>query len=219
MKYECTILFISLFFLSISVPEDAASQWPETGVPVCIDPASQTSPVVIADTYGAVVLWTDKRSGSAQIFAQRIDNSGNTVWTDNGILVLAPAVSYDACSDGSGGVILTWSYNTDIFAQRVTRDGILTCPPGGCVVCDFSYTQTGAVIAPDGTGGAYVAWNSLMWDPNFPHEEDYDVYVQRIDSMCGNTWGNIRAFSQYAGYPQISTSSDGGALVLSLIHI
>ncbi len=214
MKNKLGILFLSLSIIIIFSTEDSLSQWPKSGLPVCTHWAMQTSPLVVADRHGSVVMWTDMRSGSAQLFAQRLDHAGNKMWEEDGILVVSVIGSVVACSDGEGGAIIAWSYDDDIYAQRIRRDGTFVCPPQGCLICGAAERQVDVVISPDLQGGAYLAWDDSRWfDPEHPHDENFDIYYQRIDSLCVNQFGSAGIGGENESNPRIATSSDGGLIL------
>ena len=91
--------------------------------------------------------------------------------------------------DGFGGAIVAADVYmddnspNDIYAQRVDHDGNLLWGPRAAVCLAPNY-QYAPVLAPDGSGGAIVAW------------EDYresgmatrDIYCQRIGAS--GLWGN-----------------------------
>ena len=64
-------------------------QWTARGVPVCTATDGQIYPQLASDgSGGAIIAWRDGRSGgAADIYAQRVDSSGNILWTANGVPV------------------------------------------------------------------------------------------------------------------------------------
>jgi hypothetical protein len=101
------------------------------GAPVCTLSSNSLRPQVIADGGGgAIVAWQDDRSGTPDIYAQRLSDVGAASWTTNGV-VLCGANAYqqdpDLASDGEGGAILAWQDWRDqqprMSAQRVDRFG------------------------------------------------------------------------------------------------
>ncbi len=104
-----------------------SAQWTANGIAVCTASHDQVSPVVVSDgSGGAIIAWQDRRSCSYDIYAQRVDSSGGSQWTADGVPICV--ASYDqvspvAVSDGSGGAIIAWqdrrSCGYDIYAQRV----------------------------------------------------------------------------------------------------
>lgn len=116
---------------------NGALMWPAPGIGVCTAANVQQTPVILTDiTGGAICAWTDRRLGSADdLFAQRVDSSGVTLWNPNGVSVchatglqLEPAIA----ADGAGGAIVSWSddragsANRDIYANLVTAGGGVT---------------------------------------------------------------------------------------------
>ena len=56
----------------------ALAEWTPNGVPVCVASNDQINPAITADgAGGAFVVWRDKRSAPARIYAQRLDADGN----------------------------------------------------------------------------------------------------------------------------------------------
>lgn len=112
--------------------------WAQDGVPVCTVPGTKVYLAAVSDgAGGAIVTWTDNRSGaySSDIYAQRFSGEGVALWTNNGIPI-STADSFQfhpaIVTDDAGGAIIAWddqrlSQNADIYVQRVFVDGI----PGG----------------------------------------------------------------------------------------
>lgn len=91
------------------------------------------------------------------------------------------------CADGVGGAILTWHDNRsgqlDIYAQRVSGDGQMLWSANGVAVATFIGTQKFPVAAPDGTGGAILAWKD-------DRDGEFDIYAQRLSADGQLLWGN-----------------------------
>jgi len=161
-----------------------------SGVPLCAASGDQYNPGAILDGMGsAIVIWIDYRTGNPQIYAQRIDTTGNVYWPTDGISV-CPGVGYISgearvVSDGVGGAIIVWadsrSGNDDIYAQRVGGDGTLHWGDSGRAVCTYSETQQLPEMASDGSGGAIIAWVDYR---NYQQE----IYVQRLDGNGNILW-------------------------------
>jgi hypothetical protein len=107
-------------------------RWEQEGIPVCTAAGHQRFPRIVGDGRGgAVVMWDDERNGSdnIDIYAQWIGGSGRHVWrTDGEPVITAPGdqISSDAVSDGTGGLIFTWtdyrSNTAGIYAHRLDLD-------------------------------------------------------------------------------------------------
>jgi hypothetical protein len=110
---------------------DGLVQWTVDGEPVCTAAGPQENPQIVADgTGGAIIAWDDDRSLYADIYAQKIDQSGTVEWTADGVaLCKAYYTQTDPylCSDDAGGAIVTWrdlrETGNDSYAQRVERNG------------------------------------------------------------------------------------------------
>src|SRR6185503_7297413 len=98
------------------------------GVSICTAANAQYFPMLVADgAGGAVITWQDQRTGEFDIYAQRVNASGASQWTGDGVaLCLAGGDQLNPLivTDGSGGGILTWTdYRTAgtylVFAQHV----------------------------------------------------------------------------------------------------
>jgi hypothetical protein len=117
------------------------------------------------------------------------------------------------------------STKTEIRAQRVSSSGVSQWTANGVVLVDSSvvggsslwqYGETASTIAPDGTGGAYVAWNDWRNDTSGGND---DVYAQRVNASGVVQWASggislpyFLPGSQRA--PRMVSDLDGGALVV-----
>jgi hypothetical protein len=176
--------------LLMSLPGVAHAEWFENGNAVCEEPSGQFDPVLIETTDGGAILaWTDGRNGSTDIYAQRIDACGRSLWTAGGVpLCLADSVQIGPriAGDSNGGAIVTWydkrNGNYDVYAQRIDATGFTLWTTNGVPVVVTSGDQIGAHIASDENGGAYIAW----WDQR--GGSYYDLYAQRLNASGAPQW-------------------------------
>jgi hypothetical protein len=190
---------------------------------------------------GATVAWQDNRTGTNfNIYAQRVNGTGVTQWTVNGVAVsavqddqLAPTI----VSDGGTGAILTWydgrflASGDDIYAQRINALGTSQWTPDGRAVCTVANDQQLPTIAADGAGGAFVCWQDLRSGTNT------DIYMHHLDpngqvlSVPGGiqalsiarAWPNpflkarrlVRASGRSDGAPEVPTSAAGACGLVS----
>lgn len=145
--------------------------WPTAGLILCQAPGTNDWPDVCSDLAGGFyVVWEDTRAGvQPDLYGLRISAAGTRApgWAANGNAI-STAVGWQrmpqVCSDGSGGVIVTWMDQrndpNDIYAQRLLSDG--TVAPGwvdgGTPICEAADGQWNPAITSDGAGGAVVAW-------------------------------------------------------------
>lgn len=166
------------------VNASGATLWSIDGTTVCNAMYAQTDPQIAPDgSGGAIVVWRDYRNGSFDIYAQRMDSSGNMLWTNDGVPVcVQPEEQGDPqiVSDGSGGALLTWfdkrngeDYN--IYAQRIDSSGQGLWQKDGVLLCEAALNQRLPQIVSDEAGGAIVTW----YDYRNPSTH-YDIYVQRV---------------------------------------
>jgi len=192
--------------------------WAAAGVAVCNATNYQQYPEILSDgVSGAFVVWTDMRGASQDTYAQRVNGSGASLWTANGVVVSGATGSQNnakVVSDGAGGVIVCWkdsrNGNYDVYAQRLNSSGIPQWTADGVVVCNWSGNQQNAALVPDGAGGVIVCW------------EDYrngnaDVYAQRLNSSGVAQWtgGGVAVCTATGAQstPKIVTDGSGGAIV------
>ena len=66
--------------------------WTADGVPISTAAGDQLNPTIISDgSGGAIITWEDYRSGTYDIYAQRINASGAVQWTADGVPISTAA--------------------------------------------------------------------------------------------------------------------------------
>jgi hypothetical protein len=132
----------------------------------------------------ALVAWVDYRSGTADIYAQKMDAGGTPIWTANGAAVCAATgnqLNVQLISDGSGGAVATWEDERsgtgawDLYAQRFSAGGSMAWTANGVSICGAAAGQTTPQLCPDGYGGAIIAWRD-------DRAGNADIYAQRVDA-------------------------------------
>ncbi|HWO57505.1 MAG TPA: IPT/TIG domain-containing protein, partial [bacterium] len=193
-------------------------QWAADGISLSTAANNQTFPQLISDgSGGAIVVWEDNRTGSADIYAQRVNHDGTAAWTIDGIPISAAAnsqLSPQLVSDGSGGAIIVWQDHrngtTDLYAQRVNGAGSLQWSADGVAVTTAPSAQQSAALVSDGAGGAIIVWQDHRAGTNS------DIYAQRIGADGVVQWGaDGLAISTAAGnqqFPQLVSDGAGGAI-------
>lgn len=198
--------------------------WPGGAVAVCAQPGAQDRVSIVADgsAGGSCLLWRDARTGTADVYASRLDADGNhrPGWAFGGTAVCTAADAQENPvleSDGAFGLIAAWSdlrsgFQTDIFAMRLTSAGLAA--PGWAVdgvnLSNDVFNQDSPAIATDGAGGAIVAWSGAQ-------PASVDVYAQRIGAGGAPAWtpGGVPVAtapgSQYL--PVVAADGTGGAVM------
>ena len=195
------------------------SMWTYDGVPICTVAGSQYEQTLISDgAGGAIITWSDERGGYTDIYAQRIDASGNLQWTSGGVPVCTASrnqYSPQIISDGSGGAIITWyDYRSgshyDIYAQRINLSGTVQWTTDGVAVCTAASSQAYPQLTWDGCGGAIISWCDYRG-------ENGDIYAQRIDTSGVVKWatGGLEVCTAISlqAYPQIIWDGYSGAII------
>jgi len=173
----------------------AGAAWPPDptdNVPVSVAALSQSTPVGVSDGAGGmIVAWSDTRSGTADIYAQRISSTGQMLWTAEGVLLCGATGAQTLpviAADGAGGAVLAWvdaragTGTNDVYAQKVDAGGNVLWGANGVAVC----TATGAAIEPqvisDGSGGAIVGWEDQR------NGTSSDIYARRVLAAGTASW-------------------------------
>jgi len=198
---------------------NGVAQWTAGGVPIDTTAGNQFSPTIVADgSGGAIITWDDSRSGTSDIYAQRINSSGVVQWTTNGVPVCLATGNQTLpvlVSDGSGGAIIAWTdargSNYDIYAQRINANGDTLWTKDGVVICAATLMQRYPVIVSDSSGGAILVWEDRR------NGTDYDLYAQRLNSSGQVQWTAdgvvVTAASDDQTIPVMTSDGSGGAII------
>ncbi|MBN1162970.1 MAG: T9SS type A sorting domain-containing protein [Candidatus Krumholzibacteriota bacterium] len=158
--------------------------WTTDGIPVIMNMGTPANPRITADGGGGgIITWYMYNGSDNDIYAQRIDGSGNLLWNPAGEVVCAHAYNQDSpriATDGSAGAVISWldgritgDFSTDIYIQRIDSYGMIRWGTPGAPVVRASADQQAHQMTPDGVGGVFVAWHDKR-------DGNWDVYVQRV---------------------------------------
>ncbi|MBW1985531.1 MAG: hypothetical protein JRI53_12490 [Deltaproteobacteria bacterium] len=180
-------------------------KWNSNGRAICTANNTQWYTQICSDGAGGVIItWADYRNGTNfDIFAQRVDSTGNVKWSANGTVICEANGDQETpqiCSDGAGGALITWEdlrsgSNGDIYAQRINSTGNVKWTANGVAICTINDDQDAPQICSDGNGGAIITWEDLrsVWE---------DIYAQRINSTGHMKWASDGVVICNAGYAQ-----------------
>jgi len=198
----------------------AQAAWVPDGTPLCALPNGQSIGQAASDGgSGAIVVWSDNRSGGTDIYAQRVDMNGNILWAAGGVAVCTASGSQynpKLTTDGSGGAVIVWldmrSGNNDLYAQRIDSNGNTLWTANGVSVCTEADNQTSPTIISGGSGSVVIAWEDYRSGTN------WDIYAQRLNGADGaQLWAaGGRAICTATGnqyYPQTATDGAAGAII------
>lgn len=225
-KSTLLVAIIVISLLITYLPSIAMASWstnPTENTPICTEVNDQHFPRLVSDgSGGTIIAWIDLRiiGHGFGIYAQRVDNSGNILWTDNGTLVCTAASdAFQLIPDNSGGAIIVWEDyrggdTRDIYVQRIDSSGVALWSPDGVAICTADDEQENPQLVPDGSGGAIIVWDD---NRNLSH---YGIYAQRVDASGNILWtdnGTAICTAPMAPYdlsrPQLVSDGSGGAVI------
>jgi hypothetical protein len=199
-------------------------EWPSGGAVLCAATGDQYGVLGVTDgSGGAIALWSDERSGTRNIYAQRLPASGaiEPPWPPNDLPVSAKPVSQtlqDVLSDGSGGAFVVWgepNVANDLYALRVRSSGVVdpAWPAAGCRLGPTTGNQIEAQLVADGSGGAIVVWS----DSRSGNPEIYAHHVSAsgtLDLAWPADGLKVATGSETGALPQAVSDGAGGAIVI-----
>jgi len=121
-------------------------------------------------------------------------------------------------TDSKGGAITTWidsrndvNNNTDIFVQRIKKNGSVAWTINGIAACSNTSNQTSPFLIEDGKGGAIICWQDLR-------NGNSDIYAQRFDSTGIAQWAVngvavVQKASQQRSQRIVSDGNNGAIIV------
>ena len=202
------------------IKNNGFGKWITNGIAVCTNTLTQKSVAIAGSgTDGSsIITWEDNRAGNNDIYAQKIDSSGNVLWTVDGIAVCSKTTSQKnpkLISDNAGGAIIVWedsvNFYWDIYAQRISATGTLLWATNGVAVCAAPNTQINPKIDVDDLGGAVITWQDKR------NSTDYDIYAQRLNPAGTIQWAaNGVVVCNSVGVqnnPRIEPDGSNGALI------
>ena len=171
------------------------------------------------------MMWVDHRDGASDVYAQRVDATGNPLWVSDGVAVSSgdsvaarSSLVFGSISDGQEGAIIAWighrNGNPDIFAQRIGEDGNPLWGPNGVGVCTDDSVQSRPLVVSDAEGGAIIIWTDRRGDGN-----ESSIYAQRIDANGTAIWAtdgvavcSVAGSYSYEVHPEVASDGTGGAI-------
>jgi hypothetical protein len=211
------VMAVALILLFLCVAP-ARARWLENGTPVTTAVGLQQEPTMVPDgTGGVIIVWSDQRGSDFDIYAQRVNAYGDTMWEPDGVPICTAGghqTLVEVVADAAHGAIITWTDSRngsdDIYAQRIVSTGAVVWSTDGLAVCSFSGNQYGPKITPGVSCGAVVAWID-------ERNGNHDIYAQGITasgSMLWTTNGAVICADSADQYdPALCSDLMGGALI------
>ena len=179
-------LFYLIQFSLVLASTELFSQWatdPTINNPICVALNDQGNPAITSDGEGgAILVWVDNRGANTDIFAQRIDNTGNVKWNLDGVVICNANFSQvepNLVDDGNGGAIIVWKdfrtgIDYDLYSQRIDANGTIMWQTNGIPICTAAGYQEDFSVVSDENGGAIIVWEDARV------QGDFNIYAQRI---------------------------------------
>ena len=158
-----------------------------------------------------IIVWSDTRTSSRDVYAQKVDENGNIYWTENGkIIVGGDGRQEDPIfiADNSGGGFISWrSYANDpvygeLYAQYIDSNGNVQWSDkliSGVSKIRINSQQN---MCSDRQSGVYVTWyaDGTADDGNY-----YGVHIK----ADGSTTTPIKLIDTDIDYGNVSLESAG----------
>jgi hypothetical protein len=161
---------------------------------------------------GTIVTWGDGDG----IYAQRMNSEGDSVWGGEKTLVWAkPAGGWHSLvgmiADGEGGaILLRQDGNEQVYAQRISAEGVTLWEEGGTNIGRIQYAYIGMPIVNDGSGGAVIVWEDYS-------DEGTGLYAQRINNDGELLWAeggvSVTTIVSEKEKPQLINDGTGGFII------
>lgn len=193
--------------------------WATSGVGVCTSPNTQNNPKIEMDGVGgAIITWQDKRNNADyDIYAQRLDNAGNALWTLNGVVICNAVNTQNNPrieSDGLNGALIGWTdkrnaTDNNIYAQHINASGTVQWTTNGVLICGATNNQSALDIKYIGAAGLVLVWKDNRTSTN-------EIYTQLV-SLSGvnqlTTNGILISNGSKAINPNAISDGAGGAII------
>jgi hypothetical protein len=199
-------------------------QWTADGVQIgsSVDNTLFTLEAISDGAHGAFAVWTAMTGTLRRAYTGRVTVAGSAPWGVAGVALgisTGAGTRPKAIPDVSGGEIVTWEdarahTNFDIYAQKVNSAGAAVWTANGVALCTEETDQHTPVVAPDGSGGAIVAWVDNR-DPS----GNPVVFAQRVNSSGSVQWAAdgvaiVDPTSLVSFAPVMASDGAGGAIVV-----
>jgi len=186
-----TIVF-SIFIMLLSA--SLTAQWSnDAGInnAICDLSGEQAIPKVVTSSVGDTYIgWFSNDSGNYDVRLQRLDQMGNELWAQDGIVVSDnPAMSWltdwDMTVDDDNNAILTFQDirnggNNNIYVYKISPDGSFIWGEDGIELSNSAAFDVSPKVCVTSTGNVVVSWQSenviimqriagngtLVWGPN-----------------------------------------------------
>jgi hypothetical protein len=198
-----------------------------SGIEICTNDGEQRNvEIASASDASAFIVWEDNRtdSGEKDIYAQKINFSGELMWDEEGIAVTYEEddqynqINPKLVGDNSGGTWIVWedgrfegNENSNIYLQHLNSNGEELLEPSGKMICNEPKVQSYPAINLT-ENNAF-----LVWADGFFWEETHALTMQIVDDN-GNEFlpmNGIDIFDGICGFAgQFHTLENGSSPIM-----
>ncbi len=201
-------------------------QWSTNALQICNANGNQINPKIDPDikTRGVYICWIDKRNNiDYDLYAQRIDSSGNLLWGTSGKPVIVADSNQSAqdilSNSKTNGLVVVWKdkrpaagrKDHDLYMQKLNENGDLIWNPLGVLIDGATTDQSNPNICKDAKNGAIVVYEE-------GETTNMNIKTQRIDSLGNLLWSTANtvvtnAIGKQSG-PKNIADGQGGTIVV-----
>ncbi|MBU1702041.1 MAG: T9SS type A sorting domain-containing protein [Candidatus Eisenbacteria bacterium] len=222
-----TILFTVAILILGALPALAGwSSDPAVNLAIADGAGDQVVPkVAVTSDGGCYVSWYDAPAGY-NVRLQKLDASGNEVWSHNGILVSAHPqntwiTDWDLIADSSGNAVIVFNDiraggDWDIYAYKVAPDGTMLWGADGIAISDNADFEASPKVTEASDGDFVIVWQ------RDPDAGDGQIYMQRLapDGTLRLTAGGIPVAGETGKTPGfcVICPGDAGSVIVGWIQ-
>lgn len=214
----------TLIILSPILIQPASAQWSDNIIRnLVIDDRQdeQVLPLIVSNIdKGCYISWFDHSSGTYQLFVQRLDERGNKLWGEDGLLVSSNQqdtwlTGYDMIADRNGNLIITFADTRqgiqNVFAYKISPDKEFLWGTDGIRLSESDIFEHSPRVVETSDGRYMFAWE-VIYD-----EQSSGVLVQKLTKDGEKVFSNgnltISSFMPKNCYSRIVPSDNGSAIV------
>jgi hypothetical protein len=180
-----------------------------TGIPISTAANDQLTPSVAFDGTNCLVVWSDRRSGTPNIYGARVTPAGS-VLDDTGFPIVINTnfnSQYPSVTFGGTNYLVVWQdgrngpVNWDIYGARVTLAGILLDTNGIPMSTAAGYQQFPSVTFDD--TNYLVVWLDDRTNP-FIERDIYGTRVSQVGTVLDPTGIPISSATYGQLYPSVA---------------
>lgn len=135
-----------------------------------------------------IYVWSGTKRGDGDIYAQKVDLSGNTLWQEpllidgNSFKQSQPVITRTT----DNNFVIAWldyaeDWSRTIKAQKITSYGQLLWTTNGITICSYPIENYECEIAADNNSGAYLVWIDKRG-------QNKSIYGQHLDNYGNSLW-------------------------------